>query len=109
MKLVYQNRPTPEEKPTPDSGRAELFSGVRGQDEINSLEIFISAFEILAVDADLAKTGGFYRRNYHHSHNVGLADAIIAASAEKINATLITVNVRHFQMLSSVEAPYQRE
>jgi predicted nucleic acid-binding protein len=36
----------------------------------------------------------------------GLADALIAASAEAAGATLVTLNRRHFPMLAEVLAPY---
>ena len=87
---------------------AELFSGVKGDAEEQTLEQFLLAFEIIDVDENLAKAGGMHRRNYHSSHGTGLADAIIAASAEKIDATLITFNRRHFPMYEKVRVPYRR-
>jgi predicted nucleic acid-binding protein len=37
---------------------------------------------------------------YYKSHNVGLADAIIAASASSIDALLVTLNRKHFPMFN---------
>lgn len=85
---------------------AELYSGVRDGAERTALDIFISAFEVVAVDEAIALKGGLYRRDYGKSHNVGLADALIAATAETKGAVLVTLNRKHFPMLANVNVPY---
>ena len=87
---------------------AELYAGVRDGAERNALASFIQAFEIVAVDEEVAVKGGLYRRDYSKSHNTGLADALIAATAEIRNAELVTLNKKHFPMLSNVIVPYQK-
>lgn len=87
---------------------AELYSGVREGEERKALDSFISAFELVPVTEAIAVKGGLYRRDYRKSHNVGLADAIIAASAEAKGATVITLNDKHFPMLASVHVPYTK-
>jgi predicted nucleic acid-binding protein len=49
-----------------------------------------------------------FRRDYGKSHGVGLADALIAASAEMRGAVLVTLNRKHFPMLPTVIVPYQK-
>jgi predicted nucleic acid-binding protein len=63
---------------------------------------------MVAVDEAIAVKGGLYRRDYSKSHNTGLADALIAATAEIKNAELVTLNKKHFPMLSNVIVPYQK-
>jgi predicted nucleic acid-binding protein len=87
---------------------AELYSGVREGEERTALETFISAFELVPVSEEIAVKGGLYRRGYSKSHKVGLADALIAATAEVRGATLVTLNTKHFPMLTSVKAPYAK-
>lgn len=87
---------------------AELYAGVREGEERTALDSFIKAFEIVLIDEAIAIQGGLYRRDYRKSHNVGLADAIIAASAESKNAVLVTLNKKHFPMLTNVIVPYQK-
>ena len=87
---------------------AELYAGVRDGAERRALDIFIQAFEIVAVDVEVAVKGGLYRRDYSKSHNTGLADALIAATAEIRNAELVTLNKKHFPMLANVIVPYQK-
>jgi predicted nucleic acid-binding protein len=86
---------------------AELYSGVREGDERTKLEAFLSAFECVPVSEEIAVKGGLYRRDYK-SRKSGLADALIAATAEIRGATLVTLNIKHFPMLSSVKAPYTK-
>ena len=87
---------------------AELFSGVRGDEEEQALEQFLLAFEIINLDQRLAKQGGLYRLEFHPSHGTGLADALIAASAVEVDAILVTFNRRHYPMCETVSTPYRR-
>lgn len=85
---------------------AELYAGVREGAERTKLEEFIRAFEIVPVSREISIKVGLYRRDHIKSHNVGLADALIAATAEIQPAKLVTLNSKHFPMLADVIAPY---
>ncbi len=88
---------------------AELYQGVRDGEERDALTDFLSAVNPLDVDALIGKTAGLYRREYHPSHNVGLADCLIAATATAHRLPLRTLNTKHFPMLEDVEAPYRKK
>jgi len=87
---------------------AELYSGVREGDERVKLNQFVEAFQLVPLDPEIAQKGGLFRRDYLRSHNVGLADALIAATADREGATLVTLNQKHFPMLSCVFVPHQK-
>ncbi|MFL6210898.1 MAG: type II toxin-antitoxin system VapC family toxin [Pyrinomonadaceae bacterium] len=87
---------------------AELYAGVREGAERIALAEFTQAFEIVVIDQEIGIKGGLYRRDYSKSHNTGLADALIAATAETQQATLVTCNKKHFPMLANVIVPYQK-
>jgi predicted nucleic acid-binding protein len=87
---------------------AELYAGVREGAERTALEQFLAAFEVVPVDQAIAVKGGLFRRDYGKSHATGLADALIAATAECRQATLVTLNTKHFPMLANVLVPYQK-
>ena len=87
---------------------AELYAGVKGESELTVLENFISLFIVLPVSSEIAKTGGLYKRDYGKSHGVGLADAIIAASCEAVNAQLKTLNVKHYPMIKGLKPTYKK-
>ena len=87
---------------------AELFSGVKGDQEERSLEQFLLAFTALPVTEGVARLGGLYRRGFRPSHGTGLADALIAATAEENGVNLVTFNRRHFPMVQKTMVPYER-
>jgi hypothetical protein len=87
---------------------AELYAGVREGKERVILDDFIEAFEVVPLTIDIAQRGGLYRRDYGKSHGVGLADSIIAATAEAKNVTLVTLNQKHFPMITNLLVPYRK-
>ncbi|MBM4081390.1 MAG: type II toxin-antitoxin system VapC family toxin [Planctomycetes bacterium] len=87
---------------------AELYAGVRDGQERAKLDAFINAFDIVMLDREMAIKGGLYRRDYAKSHDTGLADALIAATAEARKARLVTLNKKHFPMLTDVIVPYRK-
>ena len=87
---------------------AELSMGVRDGEERSRLDDFITAFETLPVDAPIAIQAGLWRSRYGRSHGTGLADALIASSASAAQATLVTLNRKHFPMLANVIVPYSK-
>jgi hypothetical protein len=88
---------------------AELYSGAKGEEEETALAQFLSAFEVIPVDEPLAVRGGLCRRDFGPRHGVGLADALVAVSAEDADAVLVTFNKRHYPMLREVIVPYHRK
>ena len=46
--------------------------------------------------------------DYAASHGVGLADAIIAATATLEDAALGTLNIKHYPMLAGLEPAYRK-
>ena len=87
---------------------AELHAGVKGDSEQALLDSFISLFRVIPVGTEIARAGGLYKRDYGKSHGVGLADAILAATAEAENAELKTLNTKHYPMLKSLSPAYKK-
>ncbi|MFQ5739263.1 MAG: type II toxin-antitoxin system VapC family toxin [Acidobacteriota bacterium] len=87
---------------------AELYAGVKGHAEQAVLESFVSLFRVVPVSAEIAKTGGLYKRDYGKSHGLGLADAILAATAEVEKAELKTLNSKHYPMLKGLRPAYTK-
>lgn len=88
---------------------AELYTGVREGKEREQLKNFLHIFEIIPITTEIAVLGGLCRRDYGKSHGVGLADAIIAATAEIQQASIVTLNQKHFQHITkNLIIPYQK-
>ncbi len=87
---------------------AELYAGVRDGDEQEKLDNLVSSFGVLPITAEVARMGGLFKRDYGKSHGVGLADALLAATAETGSAELCTLNVKHYPMLKDIKPPYRK-
>ena len=87
---------------------AELYTGVREGAERQALKELLEAFEIIPVSEDIAVKAGLFRRTYFKSHRLGIADAVIAATAETEKAAVVTLNQKHFPMFPNVIVPYRK-
>ena len=90
---------------------AELYAGARGGEddtEQSTLRGFLSLFRIVHVTSAIARLGGLYKRDYGRSHGIGLADAVVAATATLEDAELKTLNVRHYPMFNAIEPAYRK-
>lgn len=87
-------------------GKVEIYFGVRTEEEASVASLFASMDEI-PVDGEVAKRAGRYRSRYSESHGVLLPDALVAASAKKAGAALVTLNKKHYPMPEiTVKVPY---
>lgn len=86
--------------------RAEIYAGLRKGEE----EVVSSLFEIVTpvnVDTAIADKAGEYLRKFGKSHALNIGDAIIAATANEMQLTLVTRNVKHYPMRDiTVLKPY---
>ena len=84
----------------------EIFSGKETRDieKRDRIENFLENFEIIELDARIAKYAGELRRE----HQKPFADMIIAATAIISGIVLVTRNVKHFQGIKNLEVhrPY---
>ncbi len=82
---------------------AELWSGVRTQEEHRKHRILLSRFQRLPFTLTIARRVGVIRRIYKEKgHTVLIPDGIIAATAEHYNLPLYTRNVTHFKFIDSI-------
>lgn len=87
---------------------AELFAGARYEREKDAIGALLHVVRIIPVDETIATQGGLYRQQYGKSHGTGIMDALIAATAEIVGASLITFNRRHYPMIADLLVPYER-
>ena len=72
------------------------------------LERLLALFRVVPVSSGIARLGGLYQRDYGRSHGVGLADAIVAATATVEDAELMTLDVKHYPMFTDIEPAYRK-
>jgi predicted nucleic acid-binding protein len=88
---------------------AELYAGVQGDAELSALDNLISLFRVIPASSKIARAGGLYKSLYTKSHGIGLADAIVAATADAESAELKTLNTRHYPMFKGLKPAYTKE
>ena len=82
--------------------------GLTGKRYTRYLDKFISLFPVVPITSEIAKAGGFYKRDFGKSYGVGLADAILAATANMEKAHLKTLNVKHYPMITGLKPAYRK-
>ena len=59
------------------------------------------------VDESISETAGALGRRYLRFHpGIEVADLIVAALVQELDAELRTTNLKHFPMIKGLEAPY---
>lgn len=87
--------------------RVEIIRGLRSE-ERRSAERLFRQLRWVPVDEVIARSAGELGRSLRRSHTgIGVADLIIAATAEEVGLPLATTNVRHFPMIKGLRAPYR--
>lgn len=86
--------------------RFEILVGVRSRERGN-VERFFTTLDWLPVDEATVRLAADLAREFRASHSgIDTADYLIAATAIRMNAALLTKNVRHFPMFPDLVAPY---
>jgi predicted nucleic acid-binding protein len=83
-----------------------LYAGVRDP-ERRVLKKLLKTFTHHPVTARIAVRGGKLRRQYLKSHQLELADTLIAGTAEELGLEMVTRNAKHYPMMN-VTVPYAR-
>lgn len=85
---------------------AELTGGMRSA-ERREVWGLLSALRTEPVTEAIGRRAGELMREYRRSHSgIGIADYLIAATAEQHGAELATLNIRHFPMFPAVAPPF---
>jgi len=87
---------------------AELFQMIRDGNERGALATLLGVVQVLPVDASIAERAGVIRRDHASSRMVSMADALVAATAERYNIQLATLRPRHFPTIKRVTTPYRK-
>jgi predicted nucleic acid-binding protein len=76
---------------------AELWHGARPK-EFDLISNLFRTLLCVPIDSETGRQAGEYLRKYRKSHGVELGDALIAAAATILGATLWTRNRKHYPM-----------
>jgi predicted nucleic acid-binding protein len=86
--------------------RIEVIQGL-GSAERSAAEGLFALIDWIPINEAVARRAGELGRRWRRSHpGIGVADLAIAATAEQIEATVATRNLKHFPMFGDLRAPY---
>ena len=86
--------------------RAEVLAGMREVEEAATRDL-LRLITWVDVDESLSEAAGALGRRFLPSHpGIEVADLIVAALAQHLDAELKTTNVKHFPMFKGLRAPY---
>ena len=86
--------------------RAELLAGMRASEETATRDL-LRLISWVDLDEAMAEAAGALGRQYVRSHpGIEVADLIVAALVQHLDAELRTTNVKHFPMFRALKAPY---
>jgi len=86
--------------------RVELLAGMRAAERAKTRRL-MEAVDWLEVDDDLGERAGALAARFLRSHpGIELVDYVIAATAERLGAELLTRNRKHFPMFPELRDPY---
>lgn len=83
----------------------ELLQGLRDKVELRALRQALHFWqaEVVSIDANISARAMFLVEEYALSHNMQMADALIAATALDRGITLMTANDRHYRHIDGLE------
>lgn len=86
--------------------RIEVARGLRSGERTSAEQLF-RTLRWVSLDEPIARRAGELGRRWdRHRPRISLADLVVAATAEQLDAELATANVRHFPMFEDLQAPY---
>jgi hypothetical protein len=85
---------------------AELRAGQKSPGEANRIDQLLASSAVLPIDWAVAERAGAFMKLFRKSHQLDIADALIAATAAERGLALATLNLKHFPMFPHLAAPY---
>ena len=87
--------------------RTEILAGIRAA-ERDAMSRLFALISWIDIDASIADAAGELARRFRRSHTgIDTTDYLIAAAAQSISASLVTLNVRHFPMFPGLTPAYE--
>lgn len=91
---------------SPVTTRIEILGGLLPGEE-RRIEHLLSTIAWQPITVEIADVAAAYTRRYRAAFSgIDMADYLVAATADVLGGSLLTLNVRHFPMFPGLEPPY---
>jgi tRNA(fMet)-specific endonuclease VapC len=80
----------------------ELYQGVRNRAELITVQKELQQFNMIEIDNQISKVASQLAETYCLSHQMGLGDTLIAATALVFNLELRTYNMKDFRFIPTL-------
>ena len=77
---------------------AEIYAGARKK-ELKQIEMLLNSFRKIEINEEIGKLSEEFMNKYRKSHNVELANSLIAACCKVYRFKLWTLNKKHYPMI----------
>lgn len=77
--------------------KAEIFTGAF-KNETDQINLFFNQLTCIQITDIIGEKAGLFLNQYRKSHNIGLGDALIAATAFYYDLNLLTRNIKYYPM-----------
>lgn len=81
----------------------ELFQGARDKKEMASIRRFLRHFETVPLSENTGHRASIYMEEYSLKSGLGVADALVAATAAENKIPLCSGNGKHYRAISEIE------
>lgn len=83
----------------------ELVQGMKDKAEFRKFQKAFKSWniEVLQIDREVSSRAIFYVQEYHLSHSMMMADALIAATTVQESETLLTANEKHYRHIPNMD------
>lgn len=82
---------------------AELIQGTKVKSQLSTIEMAVNDLTIYSINENVNALAIDLMKKFFHSHHLLFMDALIAATAITFSLTLVTENIKHFQMIKGLE------
>jgi hypothetical protein len=81
----------------------EMLVGCRNKIEFQKLDKFLKRFSVCKIIESISELGKELIKKYYLSHGLEIPDALIAATALKLEIPLLTMNKKDFRFIENIE------
>ena len=83
----------------------EVVQGLRNKRELNNFRRALRDWnaDVIYINEEISIKAMFYVERFFLSHSIQLADALIASTALSHGLSILTANIKHYQMIHGIQ------